>query len=87
MPHFRDPSVLFPVNERQCEEAHWAKQGGSLGQVRGVIGPSQGGHWANVNERHSMTLAPHWSLLQSIEPEAGGSLGQATRGSPRHLAQ
>jgi hypothetical protein len=59
---------------------------GSLGQARGVIGPSEGGHWANVNERLSMTLLPHWSLWKSIEPKEGGSLGQATRGSPPQLA-
>src|SRR5713101_5074956 len=84
---FRDLCILIHVNERQSRGGHYAKQGGSLRQPGGVITPSEGGHYANVNQRRSSTLVPHWSLLKSIEPEEGGSLRQATRGSPPQLAQ
>src|SRR6266478_1533208 len=82
MPPSRDPFVLFPVNERQCETGHRAKR---YLPIR-VIALSKGGHCASVNERHSMTLVTHSSLLKSINPEEGGSSCQATRGSPHQLA-
>ncbi len=44
-------------------------------QARGVIAPTEGGHYANVNERPSMTLVTHWSFLKSIESEEGGGAG------------
>src|SRR6266849_7778617 len=82
MPHSRAPSILFPVNERQCVGGHWAKQPGSLGQAWGVIGPTKGGHWANANERHSMTLAPDRSLWKSIELKEGGHWAKQRGGAP-----
>jgi hypothetical protein len=53
-----------------------------LAQARGVIGPSEGGHWANVNERRSSTLVTYWSLLKSIEPEEGGHWTKQRGGAP-----
>src|SRR6266702_3771395 len=57
-------------------------RGGSLGQPSRVIGPTKGGHWANANERPSMTLAPDRSLWKSIDPKEGGVIGPIKQGEP-----
>src|ERR1700682_2568084 len=77
--------VFFPVNQRQWREGHYAKRGGSLRQARGVITPSAGGHYANVNERQSCPMVTHWSRLKSIDPEEGGHYANQRGGAPPRL--
>src|SRR5260370_7005966 len=72
----------FRVNQRQYRGGDWAKLGGSLSKAWGVIGPSKGGHWANVNERQSCPMVTQWTLFTSIDPEEGGHRAKQRGGAP-----